>query len=658
MTNEKDITNHKSDTRSVPAESRRRQFRGRTGKALRIFTILVAIYLLVYISGVLSYINVFIYPLRHNAFVLMFILVVTYIFYPASRRSPRDRVPWYDIIAILLSIAVNLYIIVDCIEIAKRPYVAPSILEQAFALIIVGLILEGVRRTTSPILTIVGLVFFIYPFVAGSLPAFLFSRSQSLARVTDIMYVFPHGIYSQLLNIFATLIPAFLLFGAFLQVSGAGKFLTMTSYGLMGRYRGGPAKVAELASALFGSINGSGVANVALTGPVTIPLMKKVGYKPHFAAAVEAVASNGGQIVPPIMGLAAFIMMDMLGISYATIMLTAIIPAILYYVALFMMLDFEAAKTGLKGLPRQELPVVSSVLKSGWPYLIPVAFLVIVIAVFRWSPQTACVWGIVIVLASSWLVKGGGMRWGNITDALSKGIESMPQLGVTICMAAILVGSIELTGVGFRMAGGLVTLADGNLLMLLVFTAFAAMILGMGMPTSGVYILVSILLAPALVMAGLQPIVAHFFVFYMGLTAMLTPPVCLCAFVAASIADAPFMKTGWQAMRLGIIVYIVPFMFAFSPALLMIGDAGEIALAVASSIIGVVLLSAGMQGYFLKTASWPERILFLGAGLCMMIPGWTTDIIGLGVGTATVFYQLVTRRAALHTAGGNGGTIE
>ena len=631
-------------------KSKRRQFQGRAAKIIRFVTIAITIYFLVFISGILNYLDIFIYPERHHAFVLMYVMVMTYIYYPATQKSSREKVPWYDIIAILLSVCVNLYILINSIDIAKRPYIPPTLLEKTFTLIIVGLILEGVRRTTSLLLAGIGLLFFIYPFIAGHLPAFLFSRSQSLSRVAEIIYVFPQGIYSHLLAIFATLIIAFLQFGAFLQASGTGEFLTRIAYGLMGRFRGGPAKVAEVASALFGSINASGVANVALTGPITIPLMKKVGYRPQFAGAVEAVASNGGQLVPPVLGLSAFIMMDLLGISYLTIMITAIIPAILYYTALFLMLDFEAAQLGLKGLPQSELPRVSEILKEGWPYLIPIPFLVIMITVVNWSPQTACIWGILVVIATSWMVKGKGMRLGNIADALAKGAETMPQLGVTICMAAILVGSIQLTGVGYRMAGGLVALAGGNLFFLLVLTALAAMFMGLGMPTSSVYILVAILLAPGLIRAGLDPLVSHFFVFYCGLTAMLTPPVCLVAFVAASIAEAPFMKTGWLAMRLGIVVYIVPFMFAYSPELLMIGSPDKIALAVVTALIGVVFLSAGMQGYLFKTAGWPERVVFLAAGITMMMPGLTTDLIGLALGLLAVIYQILTRKLQHSTA--------
>ena len=622
----------------------RRHYTGVTAKIIRIATIVLPAYMLLYMSGVFNYANIFIYPIRHDALVLMFALALVYLYFPATKGAPRNRLPWYDAVAVVLSIAVNLYIIIYTIAIVERPYQPPTLLEQAFTVIIVLLILEGVRRTAGLTLTIIGLLFFLYPFVAGYMPAFLNSRSQGLPRVAEMVYVFPHGIYGRLLDIFATLLAAFLIFGAFLQVSEAGGFLTSLAHALMGRFRGGPAKVAELASALFGTISGSGIANVALVGPITIPMMIKIGYKPYYAAAVEAVASNGGQIMPPVLGIAAFLMMDFLGESYRTIMGAALIPALLYFGALFIMLDLEAAKNGLRGMPASELPSIKSVLKEGWLYTVPILLLILFLTVFNMSPQTACVYSVVAVVVVSWLMKGKGMGWRKIGNALASGVEEMPGLAVVICLASILVGGIELTGVGVRLTGGMVTLAGGNLFILLIFTAIAATILGMGMPTSAVYMLCAILLAPALVRLGMLPIVAHFFVFYYGLTAMLTPPVCLNAFVAAAIAQASFMKVGWESMRLGIVIFLVPFIFAYYPELLMIGDPTRVIVAAVMAFIGVFLLSVGLEGYWFKRTGWLERTLFVAAGIALMIPG-TTAYIGIGVGLLlSLWHYFAARR--------------
>jgi TRAP transporter 4TM/12TM fusion protein len=414
---------------------------------------------------------------------------------------------------------------------------------------------------------------------------------------------------------------------------------------MMGRYRGGPAKVAVLASSLFGSINGSGAANVAATGVITIPLMKKLGYKPHYAAAVEAVASNGGQIMPPVLGLTAFLIMDFLGVSYLKIVLAAIIPALLYYAALFIMIHLEAVKTGIQGLPRSELPSIKKTFLDGWPFLVPMILLVTLLGL-QFSAQTAVLYAIGALILASWLKKDTRMGWRKISQALDEGLKVIPSIGVIICMAGILIGVMEVTGVGLRLTGGLVALAGGNMFILLLVTAACALVLGMGMPGVAVYVLLAIILAPALVQAGLPPLVAHFFVMYYGITSLLTPPVCLISFIAAGIADAPYMKTGWQAMRLGIVVYLVPFMFAYGPELMLIGKPLDIAIAVVTAFAGVVLLSAGIEGYLFRTLKWFERIFFLAGGVLMMIPLPLYTYIGIGIGATLMLLQFIGRRTA------------
>ena len=630
------------DSESV---ANRRSFPGRGGQILKWITVSFALYCVLYIVGFFQYIDIFIFPRRHDAVFFIFVIASTFIYCPATRRSPRNRVPWYDVLAVLLGTVVNVYIITYALDISSRPYQLPSILEVAFGLITIILILEGVRRTAGIALSILGSIFFIYPFVAEWMPGFLDGRNQSLFRMVEILYIYPAGIYSTTLHLLAVLVVVFLIFGAFLSVSGAGNFLINISYALMGRYRGGPAKVAVMASSLFGSINGSGAANVAATGVITIPLMKKLGYKPHYAAAVEAVASNGGQIMPPVLGLTAFLIMDFLGVSYIQIVLAAIIPALLYYAALFTMIHLEAVKTGIQSIPRAELPSIRKTFAEGWPFLVPMILLVTLLGL-QFSAQTACLYSIGALIIASWFKKDTRMGWRKISTALDEGLKVIPSIGVIICMAGILIGVMEVTGVGLRMTGGLVELSGGNLFLLLLMTAACALVLGMGMPGVAVYVLCAIILAPALVQAGLPPLVAHFFVMYYGITSMLTPPVCLIAFIAAGIADAPYMKTGWQAMRLGIVVYLVPFMFAYGPELLLMGKPVDIAIAVVTAFIGVVLLSAGIEGYLLRPLTWLERIFFLAGGILMMIPIPQYTYIGIGIGLMLVIWQLVRRRYA------------
>jgi len=619
-------------------ESNRRVFTGTGGKILKWVTVAFALYCVLYIVGFFQYFGIFIFPRRHDAAFFIFIIALTFIYCPATKHAPRNRVPWYDVLAVILGIAVNVYIIAFALDISSRIYQLPSLLEQAFGLITVILIIEGVRRTAGIALSIIGTLFFIYPFVAEWMPAFLEGRNQSLARMVEMMYVYPAGIYSTTLHLIAVLVVVFLIFGAFLTVSGAGNFLINLSYGLMGRYRGGPAKVAVLASSLFGSINGSGTANVAATGVITIPLMKKLGYKPYYAAAVEAVASNGGQIMPPVLGLTAFLIMDFLGVSYLEVVIVSIIPALLYYVALFTMIHLEAVKTNIRGIPRENLPSLRKTLREGWPFLMPITLLVVLLAL-RFSAQTACLYSIGTLIIASWFKKDLRMGWRKISTALDEGMRVIPLIGVIICMAGILIGVLNLTGFGLRMTGGLVAISGGNMFLLLLMTAICAMVLGMGMPGVAVYVLCAIILAPSLVQAGIEPIVAHFFVFYYGITSMLTPPVCLIAFVAAGIAGAPYMKTGWQAMRLGIVIFLIPFMFAYGSELMLMGAPNDIAIAVVTSFIGVVLLSAGIEGYLTRMLNWLERVLFLGAGILMMIPSSMTDYAGIGIGVILVLWQ-------------------
>jgi TRAP-type uncharacterized transport system fused permease subunit len=588
---------------------------------------------------------------------------------------------------IALSVLVNIYIILNALILANQPHRLPNLFEQSLGVISIILILEGTRRTAGLGLAITGLLFFIYPFITSWMPAFLEGRNQGLPRVVEMIYLFPGGIYGQLLTLMSSLVTIFLIFGAFMLISGVGDFFVNLAYGLMGRFRGGPAKVAVVACSLFGMINGSGAANVAAIGPITIPMIKKVGYSSTHAAAIVSVASNGGQIMPPVLGLAAFLMVEFLGVSYSTIALTALIPALLYYVSAFIQIDLEAVKLGLKGLPQNEIPTYRKTFAKGWPSIIPIGVLVWLM-VSGYPPVTACFVAVIALLAVSWfspdirlawpsllpilvlvglvlygvppglagmaclaamvviaLIKRDlNMRWNKIKDGMFAGMQTIPDTGVTIVMAGILMGVLDLTGLGIRITGGLVAVAQGNLFVLLALTAIAALILGMALPTSTTYLLVAMLLAPALIKVGMTPIVAHFFCFYWGLAAMLSPPVCPPAFIAASIAGAPFMKTGWLSMRMGIVVFIVPFMFAYNPGLLLVGDVWSIILATIFAVFSVVWLSAAMEGSFLRVINWAERIVFVIAGLVIIVPDWRIQVGGIALGALTLLFQLRKRK--------------
>ena len=620
-----------------------RQNTGTKEVIIKVLSVVFSLYHLAYMSGLLSMVGIHIYVVSHRAVSLMLMLTLVYLLVPASKSSSHKSVPWYDVLAVVLSIIVNLYIIVNITDIQREAWTA-STLQNVLGLITIFLVLEATRRSVGILLSLIGLAFLIYPFVNIYLPGFLQGRGYDLSRLIEVVYLYPQGIYGTVLHIFSTVIIVFLIFGAFLQVSGAGRFFTNISLALMGQYRGGAAKVSILASAFFGSLNGSALANVAGTGSITIPLMKSIGYKSHFAAAVEAVSSTGGPLMPPVMGAIVFIMADFLEMDYVTIMIAALLPAILYFVSVFVMVDLEAARTGITGLDREDLPQLKQTIREGWIYLVPFVALIVFLLGFRYSAQTSCIYATGLLVLVSWFRKDSRIDHRKLVDGLVLGVRGVPQIGTAAGVAGMLTATLAITGVDGKIAGGLVTLAGGNLPILLIFAAVLSIILGMGLPATGTYIITAILMAPALVMVGVMPIVAHLFVFYFGTSAMITPPICMAAFVAASIADSPMMRTGFEAMRIAVVVFIIPFMFIYSPELILRGNMGNIILAVVTALAGTLLLCSGMQGYFLNKAGWGERVLFVIAGLAMVAPGLLTDIAGLGLGSLPILFQLTKNR--------------
>lgn len=402
--------------------------------------------------------------------------------------------------------------------------------------------------------------------------------------------------------------------------------------------------MAVVASSLFGTISGSAVANVAVDGPITIPLMKRTGYKAPVAAAIEAVASTGGQIMPPVMGAAAFIMAELLAIPYQEIVVAALLPAILYYVALFTQVDLEAGKGGLRGLSPQELPAFFPVLRRGWVFFVPLSILVYVLFIQKSDAGDAGMFAALATLALGFLRKElrSRLRW--VLETLVSAGRTLLELGVTVALAGLILGAIQVSGLGFILSYGLVTLAGGNVFALLLLTAIVCMILGMGMPTTAVYILLAVLVAPALVQLGIDPLAAHLFIFYFGMVSMITPPICLAAYTAAAIGQADAMRTGLEATRLGIVAYIVPFLFAFSPALLLKGSAMDVSLAAVTAIAGTVLLGVALTGYLFRDLAWLKRVLLGLAALGLLFPhvgpgilfSWVTNVTGIALAAAVL----------------------
>ena len=570
---------------------------------------------------------------------------------PAGKRASKTSVPWYDWLLMLASLVVGLFI---CVHYPKMAYQMAVITPARWLLgaTAIVLVLEACRRLVGRVLTGLVLFFVLYARFGNLFPGIFESRGASWERLTMYLYLDTNGMLGLPLVVAATVVLAFVLFGNVLFQSGGATVLTDFAMAAMGRFRGGPAKIAVLASSLFGSISGTAVSNVVMTGSVTIPLMKRTGYRPHVAAAIEAVASTGGQIMPPVMGVAAFIMAEFLAVPYSEVALAALIPALLYYITIFFQVDLEAAKTGLKGLRPEELPRLRSVLARGWLFLVPLAVLIYLLFGLYWPAGRSAMGGVFVGLALALLQRGSRLNLRSFIKLLEDTGRNLLEIGVVTAGAGFIIGVLQLSGLGFRFSMGLTSLAGGNVFILLIFVAIACIILGMGMPTAAVYILLAVLAVPGLVNLGIDPLAAHLFVFYFGILSMITPPVCLASYAAASIAQSDFMKTAGTGMRLAAIAYVVPFVFAFAPALILKGTVLEVVFAVGTAIIGAGLIGITLSGYIFGRLNIVQRGLIVVAALCLLTPAtgtgilfnWITDLAGLAVAVAVLLPQWLKSR--------------
>jgi len=580
---------------------------------------------------------------------LGFALMVTFLVFPLTQKLSDHRASMNsNIVLALLAFAFNAYIFWEHESFIDR-FGTPTHLDYLLGCIGVILVLEGTRRIVGWTLPIMAILFILFAYMGPYMPGFLGHRGYPVERIVNLLFLTTEGLYGQILGVSANFIVLYVLFAAFLEVSGAGAALIQLALSVAGGWRGGPAKVAVGASGLFASINGTAIANVIGTGSFTIPLMKRVGYRPVFAASVEAVASTGGQLTPPVMGSAAFIMAEVLNVPYIKICLAAIIPAILYYWSTWVMVDFRAAKEGLMGQPRSELPDWKrEILHSGY-MMIPIFALIYLLGVVQLSLMKAGVYAIYLILLISLFKAETRMGWKKIIEALERGVRQSLLIVMACATAGIVVGCINLTGVGLKLSAGLVDLSGGSMFALLLLTAIASTIMGMGLPTVACYVILAILTVPALVNAGMLPLAAHMFVFYFGILSAITPPIAGAAFAAAGIAGAGLMSTGFSSCRLGIIAFILPFIFAYWPALLFQGTAAEILPAFVSAFIGIYFLGAGIEGYLFEPLSWPRRlILLLGACLCIL-PEFYSSIFGYLILGIFFTFSLLKRRRAQFT---------
>ena len=549
-----------------------------------------------------------------------------------------------DIVFACAALSVGIYFFACANEILQRvPYVDPvTDADLLFGTLAVLLTLEVVRRTAGLPMVIVAVLFICYALFGKDLPGPLRHNGVDYPLLIAHLFLGSEGLFSTPLASASTMIYAFVLFGAFLECSGMSTLFIDLSCLLTRKAKGGPAKVAIFASALFGSISGSAAANVYGTGIFTIPLMKRVGYSPSFAGAVEACASTGGQLMPPIMGAAAFIMADLMGCGYLAVIRAALLPSILYYASLWLMIHFEAVKNNLGTIPAEQAPDRKSVLSRLY-YVIPLIFLVVALVSGRsvnFSAFSACV---VVVLVGLFRVSTRiGARM--LVRIASSAARSMLMITSCCACAGIVVGVMGLTGGGFKFINLITTFVDGNLLLLLIMLMLTCFIVGMGVPTAPAYIIVSVLAVPALVKMGVDPMAANMFLLYYAVLSAITPPVCIAAFAGAAIAEAPAMKTGFQAVKLGFIAFIVPFFFVYEPALLLQGDLLTMAQAALSAAVGLVALASGMQGYLLAKAPVWQRVILVASGFSLIVPGTLTDLCGFGGFAAVVLLQKMMPR--------------
>ena len=588
---------------------------------------IMSLYHLYALSGITVVTSVKLYAV-HLGFSLLLIFLV----YPltSTSRKIKTQFPLSDLVLGIIGATTCIYIILFYQEFIFRIDNDPTLPDLIAGGICILLVLEVTRRTMGLSMPIVAVVFLIYAFVGLYMPPIIRHRGYDLERVISHLFS-EQGIFNIPLGISVRYVFLFILFGSFLESSGGGKFLIDLATAMFGGTRGGPAKAETVSSAFFGTISGSAVANVIGTGTFTIPMMKSVGYKSHFAAAVECVSSTGGQIMPPVMGAGAFILAELVGISYLDVCKAAAIPALLYFFSIFVMIDLEAAKTGLKGLSRAELPKLGPLLKTEFLFLVPIFTLLFFLIGLRTTATMAGFWATVGTFVITFFRRTTRMNWTQLLDTLADGAIKATQVAAVCACAGIIIGITALTGVGLKVSAILIALGGVSILLSLFLAMIISLILGMGLPTTAAYIICAAIVAPSLIKLGLPPLPAHLFIFYFSCVSAITPPVAVAAYVAAGIARANPVRVGFTACRLGLAAFIVPYMFVYGPALLLKGEPSSVLWATLTATIGVIALAAGAERWFLgKATSWFQTGLLLTAALLLIKPGLTTDLVGFG----------------------------
>ncbi|RCW48682.1 MULTISPECIES: TRAP transporter permease [unclassified Halanaerobium] len=575
--------------------------------------------------------------LKHRAIHVGVVLILIFILYPFN-KSKKLYVKIIDIVLVGLSFYSIYYISSNYMELVWRAGM-PTDTDIVVATITLLLVIEGARRVMGNVLPSIAVVFLIYSMYGNLLTGRLAHRGFAFREIMEYMYLTTEGIYGIAVGVSAQYLILFIIFGAFLLKSGVGDFFNDLAIAIAGKSKGGPAQVAVISSGLMGSINGAAVANVVTTGAFTIPLMKRIGYSSEFAGGVEAAASCGGQFLPPVMGAAAFIMAETLGIKYINIVYAAIIPALLYYIAAVTMVYFRASKKNLRGMDADEVPNLKKLLVEKSYLFIPLIILVYFL-VNGYTPTYSAFFAIVSTIVVSWFKKETRMTPMKIMEALKIGVLNALGVAIATAVVGIIVGVSTRTGFGSKLAGAIISWSGGNLLLTLFFTMIACIILGLGMPSIPAYILTATMAAPALGELGIQPMVAHFFVFYFAMMANVTPPVALAAFAAAGISGGDINKTGYQAFKMASAGFLIPYMFVLSPALLGLNSTpmGIITVTL-TALVGVIALASANEGWFLRKSNILQRIFMLGSALLLIKPGGPTDLLGFAIFAGVIAFQ-------------------
>jgi TRAP transporter 4TM/12TM fusion protein len=585
-------------------------------------------------------------PQAHRSMHLAFALILTFLAFPLGRKSWKDKVNWLslvDFVLIALVIGIEAWIVWDLDAFLNKEG-SITTTDHIIAMTYIIIILEATRRAVGWPLVWVVVFFILHSAFAPYFPGVFHGPAVPWDWFVEAQLIQSYGIFSIPIAVLAAYVALFIIFAEVLNQTGAGRFFIDIAVALMGWQAGGPAKTAVVASGAFGTISGSVVANVVGTGSVTIPMMKGIGYPKHFAGAVEAVASTGGQIMPPVMGAVAFVMAEFMGIPYIKVAAAAAIPAVMYYCSLFVQVHFEAKKVGLVGLPRERLPKIWPVFKGGLHLLIPLIILVWLL-VEGATPAKAAFWGLVFIFLFAFLKKGSRPTPYSFFIMMEKAGRVVAPVSIACASAGIIIGCIFASGLSMRFSSLVIEISGGNMVIALLLTMVACTILGMGLTTTAVYVTVAALIIPTLIKMGVVPIAAHMFALYYGCLSAITPPVCIGAYAAAGLADSNPMKTGFTAWRLGLAGFIVPFMFVYAPEILLAGPLYLILSTSISALIGIFCLASSIEGWLYTKENWMQRLMLFAAACLLIKPGWKTDLAGVILLGIVIIWQKAQVRA-------------